>query len=52
LNYVNFTIEKNKTTAFVGASGSGKSTIVKLLNRYYDPVEGEIYIGDKSLKSI
>lgn len=44
LNEVNFTIEQGKTTAIVGASGSGKSTVVKLLERYYDPSEGSIEV--------
>lgn len=39
-------------TAFVGKSGSGKSTIVKLLNRFYEPVEGEITIGGTNIKDI
>lgn len=41
---VSFRIERGKTTAIVGASGSGKSTAVKMLERYYDPSEGDIYI--------
>lgn len=44
LNGVSFSIQQGKTTAIVGASGSGKSTIVKLLERYYDPIEGEISV--------
>jgi len=50
LKGVFFTIEKHKTTAIVGASGSGKSTAVKLLERYYDPGEGRIEIGGHDLK--
>lgn len=44
LNHVNFTIPKGKKVALVGASGSGKSTIAKLLLKYYEPEEGEITV--------
>jgi ABC-type multidrug transport system fused ATPase/permease subunit len=52
LENVSFSIPKNKTTAFVGSSGSGKSTITKLLLRAYAYKEGSITIGDKELKDI
>lgn len=44
LKDVSFTIPKGKKVALVGASGSGKSTIAKLLLKYYEPEEGEITI--------
>lgn len=50
LNEVSFTIPKNKTTALVGYSGSGKSTILKLLERIYDPDEGRILLCGRELK--
>lgn len=40
----NLVIEKGKTTAFVGSTGSGKSTLVKLLNRFYDVRGGKLSI--------
>ncbi|RIA92860.1 P-glyco protein [Glomus cerebriforme] len=48
----NFTlkIEHNKTVALVGSSGSGKSTIIGLLERFYDPNEGEILIDGIPIK--
>lgn len=48
----NFTlkIEPNKTVALVGSSGSGKSTIIGLLERFYDPIEGEILIDGVPIK--
>lgn len=44
LNNISFTIPKGKKVALVGASGSGKSTIAKLLLKYYEPESGEITI--------
>eukprot|EP00347_Sterkiella_histriomuscorum_P022139 403331544 len=44
--------EEGKTTAIVGASGSGKSTIIQLLERFYDPDQGDVYIDGQNLKEI
>lgn len=53
LKKVSFSIEPGSFTALVGKSGSGKSTIAKLLSRYYDPSEGLILIDGKyDLKEI
>jgi ABC-type multidrug transport system fused ATPase/permease subunit len=49
---LSFTIPAHKTTAFVGSSGSGKSTIVKLLMRVYDYTSGTIHIGNTSIHNI
>ncbi len=49
---ISFIIPEKKITAFVGASGSGKSTIVKLLLRMYDYKDGSITIGDTELRDI
>jgi len=45
-------IPAGKTTAIVGMSGSGKTTILKLLLRFYEPEKGKIKIGDTSLSDI
>ena len=50
LHNINLTIESNKLTAIVGTTGSGKTTIIKLLSGYYPVKEGNIYLGDTDLK--
>jgi ATP-binding cassette subfamily B protein len=52
LKNINFEIQPGKTAAFVGATGAGKSTLSRLLFRFYDPCKGSIYIDDQDLKSI
>ncbi len=52
LNNINFTIPKGKKVALVGASGSGKSTIAKLLLKYYEPENGEITIDGGDINEI
>ena len=44
LHDVSFTVNKGETLGIIGATGSGKTTIVNLLMRYYDPDEGHIYV--------
>ncbi|ALD66237.1 ABC transporter ATP-binding protein [Spiroplasma cantharicola] len=46
---LDITLEKGKSYAFVGETGSGKSTISKLLLRFYDPTEGCVLVNDKNL---
>lgn len=50
LNNLNFEIHQGQLAALVGENGAGKTTIVKLLARLYDPTEGEIKIGENNLK--
>ena len=52
LSDISFTLEKGKTVALVGASGSGKSTIVDLLPRFYDVKEGQILIDGIDIRNL
>lgn len=47
---LNLTIPAGKTVGFVGSTGTGKSTLVKLLLRFYDPTQGVIKVDGKNLK--
>ena len=49
LKNISFTIEAGETVAFVGHTGSGKSTIMNLLFRFYDPTDGEIWIDHQNI---
>lgn len=50
LKDISFTIPEKQTTALVGYSGAGKSTVLKLLERVYDPDEGRILLRGSELK--
>lgn len=50
LKHISFHLEPGKTLALVGSSGSGKTTIVKLLMRFYDPTEGRVLINGRDLR--
>ncbi len=52
LNDITLTIEPNTTIAFVGPTGVGKTTMINLLYRFYDPVEGRILVDGRDLKRI
>lgn len=52
LDNVTFTIPQHKVTAIVGASGSGKTTAIKLLQGFYEPLHGTIKIGYTDLSAI
>jgi len=52
LEQINLQIPQGKTTAIVGMSGSGKTTILKLLLRFYEPEKGEIKIGNTQLNQL
>nr|XP_013042408.2 phosphatidylcholine translocator ABCB4-like isoform X2 [Anser cygnoides] len=52
LQGLNLKVEKGQTLALVGSSGCGKSTVVQLLERFYDPLSGEIVFDDKNAKKL
>jgi ABC-type multidrug transport system fused ATPase/permease subunit len=52
LEDVTFRIKPGETLAIVGETGAGKSTVVKLLSRFYDPTEGEIRIDGQDLRNV
>ncbi|CAK7265523.1 hypothetical protein SEPCBS57363_001627 [Sporothrix epigloea] len=49
---ISLVIPAGKTTALVGASGSGKSTIVGLVERFYNPVKGAVYLDDHDISKL
>ena len=52
LSDVSFKVKAGQTVAILGATGSGKSTMMNLLQRLYDPTEGEITIGGREIRTI
>ena len=44
LNHISFRLERGKTLAIIGATGSGKSTLISLIPRFYDATEGEVLV--------
>ena len=49
---ISFTVKRKKITAIVGPTGIGKTSLVKLLLRFYDPQKGEIRIGNENIKDL
>lgn len=52
LKHINFSAKPGDTIAIIGPTGSGKTTIVNLLARFYDPTYGAVYIDDINVKNI
>ena len=52
LKNISFTAHKGQTVAFIGGTGSGKSTVVNLLPRFYDCTEGQILVGGQDIKQV
>lgn len=52
LKDINFNIKPGKTLAIMGATGSGKSSIINLLERFYDPTEGEVLVDGQNIRGL
>ena len=52
LEDINFTVESGKTTAIIGSTGSGKSTVVNLIPRFYDVTGGELLVDGVNVKDL
>ena len=52
LNDITFTARPGETTAFIGSTGSGKSTLVNLILRFYDVTKGQILINDVDIREV
>lgn len=50
LKNINFTANKGETVAFIGSTGSGKSTLINLIPRFYDVTDGEILVNGVNIK--
>ena len=50
LKHISFKVEKGETIAFIGSTGSGKSTLINLVPRLYDATEGEVYVDGVNVK--
>ena len=47
---INFTIQSGETIGVIGGTGSGKSTLISLISRLYDPTQGEVFVGGHNVK--
>ena len=52
LSSINFTAEPGQTTAFIGSTGSGKSTLINLIPRFYDVSAGQILLGGVDIRQL
>ena len=52
LEDINFTVEPGKTTAIIGGTGSGKSTLVSLIPRFYDVTEGQVLMDGVDIREL
>ncbi len=52
LSGINFTAKPGQTTAFIGSTGSGKSTLINLIPRFYDVSAGQVLIADRDVREV
>lgn len=52
LHHLNFTAQPGKTTAFIGSTGSGKSTLINLVPRFFDASEGEVLVDGVNVRDV
>ncbi|XP_071591272.1 ATP-dependent translocase ABCB1 isoform X2 [Heliangelus exortis] len=52
LQGLNLQVEKGQTLALVGSSGCGKSTVIQLLERFYDPLDGQVLLDGKNIQTL
>lgn len=51
LENINFKVEKGQTLAIIGATGSGKTTLISLISRFYDTTSGEVLVDGENVKN-